>query len=78
MLSKQTEISAKLFAAAKQQFRLGIITNEQYDEILELLLEKLSKAELEFDKKKLIKKSLSIPLVQIDLKETLSIAFAMN
>lgn len=78
MLSKKTEISAKLFATAKEQFCKKIITNDQYIEILEMIYENLSIVEVEFGKKDFLKKNLSNPIAEINLKDTLTIAFAMN
>ena len=78
MLDKTTEVSKKLFTIAKRQYENNIISQSDYLEILEILLEKISSAELEYGKKDFINNALKNPLPEINLRDTIEVAFALN
>ena len=79
MRSKQLEVSEKLYLLAKKQFyELKTITREEYLEVLELILKRLNKAELEYDQLKILDGIFAQKNYQIDLKDTINYALSMN
>lgn len=79
MKSKQLEVSEKLYLLAKKQFyELKTITREEYIEVLELILKRLNKAELEYDQLKILDGIFAQKNYQIDLKDTINYALSMN
>lgn len=79
MSSQQLEVSEKLYLLAKKQFyELKTITREEYIEVLELILKRLNKAELEYDQLKILDGIFAQKNYQIDLKDTINYALSMN
>ena len=79
MRSKQLEVSEKLYLLAKKQFyELKTITREEYIEVLELILKRLNKAELEYVQLKILDGIFAQKNYQIDLKDTINYALSMN
>lgn len=72
------DISQVLFKKAKYQFECGIIGSDLYKETLELILDKIDVAEMEFSKVDFILNELQKEVVFVDIRETINVAFALN
>lgn len=79
MTTNKLEICEQLFSVAKMQFDEGKISRIEYLETLHLIKKKVREVKLDFNQLDFIKTSLnSKPIIEVNLKETVSFVLAMN
>lgn len=77
-MRKETQISKMLFDEAKRQYYSGEISLQEYNEILELIFNKLSVIENNQSSREYILKFLGTQNFKVNLKDTINYSLSMN
>lgn len=76
-MRKQIKVSQQLFELAKRQFADGKLTKEEYQETLELILEKINDSETLLTKKSTLLEQININ-IDLDIRGTINHVLALN
>ena len=78
MVTKQIDICEKLFSIAAEQYYAGKIDQKEYRETLLQIRRKIKEIKLGFYELDFINKSLTRPILEVNINETINFILAVN